>query len=60
LVIAKHCAGGIILGFEQFHATAGTWKRGVGKAKGETKLGKGEPIAVPSPWNNLKREFCLA
>jgi len=22
LVIARHCAGGIILGFEQFHATA--------------------------------------
>jgi len=54
LVIAKHCAGGIILGFEQFHGTAGTWKRGLGKTKGEKKLGKGESIAVPTPWNNLE------
>jgi hypothetical protein len=34
LVIAKHCAGGIVLGFEQFHFTAGTVKRGLGKRKG--------------------------
>jgi hypothetical protein len=27
-VIAKHCSGGIILGFQQFVATAGTWKPG--------------------------------
>ncbi|HEU0207428.1 MAG TPA: hypothetical protein VFQ78_00475 [Candidatus Udaeobacter sp.] len=54
LVIAKHCAGGIILGFEQFHATAGTWKRGLGKAKGEKRLGKRETIAWPTSWNNLE------
>jgi len=54
LVIANHCAGGIILGFEQFHATAGTWKRGLGKDKGEKRLGKKETIAVPTPWNNLE------
>ena len=53
-VIARHCAGGIILGFEQFQATAGSWKRGLGKAKGEKKLGKNESVAFPSPWNNLE------
>jgi hypothetical protein len=54
LVIAQHCAGGIILGFEQFHATAGIAKRGLGKTKGEKELGKGESIALPTPWNNLE------
>lgn len=53
-VIAKHCAGGIILGFEQFRATAGTWKRGVGKAGGEKKLGKNDTVVFPTPWNNLE------
>jgi hypothetical protein len=38
LVIARHCAGGLILGFEQFQATAGIWKRGLGAENGERKL----------------------
>src|SRR5262245_18994497 len=50
LVIAKHCAGGIILGFEHFHATSGTWKRGLGKDKGEKRLGKRGRIAVQLRW----------
>ncbi|MDP1534638.1 MAG: hypothetical protein Q8N44_13475 [Rubrivivax sp.] len=52
LVIARHCAGGVILGYEQFRASAGTWKRGVGK--GERTLGKSETAAFPSPWNHLE------
>jgi hypothetical protein len=32
-VIAKHCSGGIILGFEQLYATAGIWKRGTPEEK---------------------------
>ena len=51
LVIARHCAGGLILGFEQFHATAGTWKRGT---KGEKKLASSGAVSFPSPWNNLE------
>ncbi len=50
-VIAKHCHGGIILGYEQFHATAGTWKRG---AKGEEPVIKTEPVCFPTPWNQLE------
>lgn len=54
LVIAKHCAGGLILGFEQFQATGGTWKRGLGRDKGERKLKAKESICLPTPWNHLE------
>ncbi len=50
-VIAKHCHGGIILGFEQFQATVGTWKRGTKEEKTVKKL---FPISFPSPWNQLE------
>jgi len=49
LVLARHCAGGVILGFEQFQATAGTWKRGTDKA-----AVAGKPVSFSSPWNNLE------
>src|SRR5664280_3120400 len=51
-VIAKHCSGGIILGFEQFRADAGagTWKRGIpGK-----ELRTTESTGFPTPWNQLE------
>lgn len=51
LVIARHCAGGLILGFEQFQATSGTWKRGT---KGERKLAARESASFPTPWNHLE------
>jgi len=51
LVIARHCAGGLIMGFEQFQATAGTWKRGT---RSESKLGAGQSISIPTPWNHLE------
>jgi hypothetical protein len=51
LVIANHCAGGLILGFEQFHATAGIWKRGAAKQK---RLAPKETVAFPTPWNHLE------
>src|SRR5215472_948608 len=51
LVIAKHCAGGLILGFEQFQATSGAWKRGT---KGEKKLGVNQTASFPTPWNHLE------
>src|SRR5262245_5306063 len=52
LIIARHCAGGIILGYEQFEATAGTTKRGIKGA--ERKLKPKEVVAFPSPWNQLE------
>lgn len=54
MVIARHCAGGIVLGYEQFQVTAGTWKRGLGKNNGERKLKPGETLSIPSPWNHLE------
>lgn len=54
LVVARHCAGGLILGFEQFQATAGTWRRGVGVKRGERKVSAGNKVAFPTPWNHLE------
>ena len=48
MVIARHCAGGIILGFEQFYAPAGEFKRQTAKAAPATD------IKFPTPWNNLE------
>ena len=50
--IARHCAGGIILGYEQFCASAGIWKRGIPKA--ERKLTKTQTASFPSAWNQLE------
>jgi hypothetical protein len=50
-VIAKHCSGGIILGFRQFTATAGIWKSGT---KEQRRLQRGKPEYFPTPWNHLE------
>jgi len=50
-VIAKHCSGGIILGFQQFVATGGIWKKGT---KEQTAVKRGKPEVFPSPWNHLE------
>lgn len=50
-VIAKHCSGGIILGFRQFIATAGTWKPGT---KEQRPVARKKPESFPSPWNHLE------
>jgi hypothetical protein len=50
-VIAKHCSGGIILGFQQFIATAGIWKKGTNE---QVSLGRGSSVCLPSPWNQLE------
>lgn len=50
LIMAKHCSGGVILGFEQLWVKKGIWKRdsnGVG-----SNLEK--PISLPTPWNHLE------
>ncbi len=51
LIIAKHCHGGVILGFEQLQVTAGTWKRGT---KEQRKVEAAGPIPIPTPWNQLE------
>jgi hypothetical protein len=53
LLIARHCAGGLILGFEQFQATSGTWKRGV--EGGERHFSSSDAaVSFPTPWNHLE------
>lgn len=50
LVVAKHCAGGIVLGFCQYEFPPG------GMVKKGTPLGKQtvEVTKFPTPWNNLE------
>jgi hypothetical protein len=50
-VIARHCHGGIILGFEQFQASVGVWKRGTKEA---SRVKASAPVLFPSPWNQLE------
>jgi hypothetical protein len=49
LRMVKHCSGGIILGFEQFRATAGEFKPGSPKAQAAAAA-----VAFPTPWNHLE------
>jgi hypothetical protein len=49
LVIARHCAGGIILGFEQFRSLDGVSKPGTPE---ERHVRSSTPF--PTPWNNLE------
>src|SRR5438128_10520472 len=48
-VIVKHCSGGIILGFQQFIATAGVWQKGTKEYK---RVSRGRPVHFPTPWNH--------
>jgi hypothetical protein len=48
-LLARHCAGGIVLGFEQFLADTGTWRRGTSQASAASG-----PTPFPSPWNYLE------
>ena len=49
LRLVKHCSGGIILGFEQFRASAGEFKIGSPTAHPATA-----PMSFPTPWNHLE------
>lgn len=49
--IARHCHGGVILGYEQFLATSGTWKRGTAE---EMKVSRSSSVSFPTPWNQLE------
>lgn len=55
LVIAKHCSGGVLLGFEQFYTTSGTLKRGTKAAKNVSS-----PLLFPTPWNHLEAGILFA
>ena len=46
--LARHCAGGLILGFEQLYLEQGVKKRG---SADEAPI---ESLSLPTPWNNLE------
>lgn len=50
-VLAKHCSGGIILGFEQIRVTSGIIKAGTNREKSITKE---SAISIPTAWNQLE------
>jgi hypothetical protein len=49
LTIARHCAGGIILGFQQFRADTGAFMPGTDAEKSVST-----PVLFPTPWNQLE------
>jgi len=55
-IVAKHCSGGVILGFEQFRSEKGIKHPGTAK---ETVIDS--PVPFPTPWNHIEAGilFCL-
>ncbi|NOU16017.1 MAG: hypothetical protein HOO91_00465 [Bacteroidales bacterium] len=49
--IAKHCAGGIILGFEQICVQKGIRKR---NTEEEKEILEASNVLLPTPWNQLE------
>src|SRR5438105_14125306 len=54
LTIARHCAGGVILGFSQFRAHSGVLKPGTSREKRVST-----PLPFPSPWHIRSPVFRL-
>lgn len=48
-VLAKHCSGGVILGFEQFQAQSGISKRGTPDERAVHSA-----VPFPTPWNHIE------
>jgi hypothetical protein len=48
-LLAKHCSGGVVLGFEQFSSVGGTWKRGAPEERSSS-----ETVRFPTSWNHLE------
>ncbi len=48
-LLAKHCKGGVILGFEQFKTTAGVWKYDTSEEEIVNTT-----VKFPSSWNHLE------
>jgi hypothetical protein len=55
LVVSRHCAGGVILGFTQFETQSGIWKKGTDSEREIV-----ESIRFPTPWNNLETGILFA
>ncbi len=51
LTLARHCSGGVVLGFSQFETKLGIWKNGTPYKR---KVKKSEIVLFPTPWNHLE------
>lgn len=54
-ILAKHCSGGVILGFHQLVVNEGIWKLDTAK---EERIEN--PFYLPTPWNNLEAGVLFA
>ena len=57
LTLARHCSGGVILGFSQFEASVGTWKKGT---PFELSVPENETALFSTPWNQLEAGILFA
>src|SRR5690349_11645436 len=49
LLLARHCSGGVILGFEQHRSLTGISKPDTPEEQPQTA-----PVSIPTPWNQLE------
>ena len=49
LLLARHCSGGVILGFEQYRSTSGVRRPGTDEETLDTNV-----VPFPTPWNQLE------
>jgi len=55
LLLARHCSGGVILGFEQYRSLSGVEKPGTCK-----EAGHDSPRSFPTPWNQIEAGILIA
>jgi len=55
LVLARHCSGGVILGFEQYRSLKGIEKPGT-----EQELKQDFPRSFATPWNHIEAGILFA
>jgi hypothetical protein len=49
MLLARHCSGGLILGFEQYRSLKGVRKPGSGEEQEHEAR-----VSIPTPWNHLE------
>ena len=53
LLLARHCSGGLILGFEQYRSLKGLRKPGTADEQQHDAS-----VSIPTPWNHLRPASC--
>jgi hypothetical protein len=55
MTLARHCSGGVILGFSQFKTSTGVWKAGTPNQRSQKR-----GIEFPTPWNHIEAGILFA